>query len=64
MGQWPAAAHQGLITLPPGLSTTDPTRFLSPPERLGGWSPWVHGVLEYKDRVVISKQISQGTKSE
>lgn len=45
MGQWPAAAHQGLITLPPGLPTADPTRFLRPLERLGGWPPGVHCVL-------------------
>lgn len=57
MSQWPAAAHQGLITLPSGLPTADPTRFLSSPERLWGWPPGVHGVLENKDRVVIGIQI-------
>lgn len=50
MGQWPAAAHQGLITLPPGLPTADPTRFLRPLERLGGWPPGVHCVLVLEDR--------------
>lgn len=52
MGQQPAAAHQGLITLPPGLPTADPTRFLRPLERMGGWPPGVHCVLENKVRVV------------
>lgn len=53
MSQWPAAAHQGLITLPSGLATADPTRFLSSLERLWSWPPGVHRVLENKDRVVI-----------
>ena len=64
MGQWPAAAHQGLVTLPPGLPTTDTTRFLRPLERLGAWPPGVHNVLEEKDRTVIIMPINQGPKSE
>lgn len=45
MSQRPAAAHQGLITLPSGLPTADPTRFLSSLERLWGWPPGVHRVI-------------------
>lgn len=56
-GQWPAVAHQGLIALPPGLPTADTTRFLRPLERLGGWPPGVHCVLEEKARMVISIQV-------
>lgn len=61
-GKWPAAAHQGLITLPPGLPTADSTRFLRPLERLGGWPPGVHSVLEEKARMAISMQVSRGLR--
>lgn len=57
MSQWPAAAHQGLITLPSGLPTADPTRFFSSLERLWCWPSGVHRVLENKDRVLICIQI-------
>lgn len=50
-GQWPVAAHQGLISLPPGLATANSTRFLKLLERLRGWTPRVHDILE--DRVVL-----------
>lgn len=61
-GQWPAAAHQDLVALPPGLPTADTTRFLRPLEGLGGWPPGVHCVLEEKARMVVSMRASRGLK--